>query len=127
MIPTFLTVTDVLRQHDRTLREDGGAAGVRDPGALESAVLAAETRYHYEDADVPTCAATYAFHLCSAHAFVDGNKRAGAAASLVFLELNGMKLRASKAETTTLFQTIAAGGMTRDEVEAWFRRRAKPR
>jgi death-on-curing protein len=80
---------DVLTIHARLIEETGGSGGLRDQGSLESALAAAENRYNYEKADLITCAATYAFHLTQAHAFVDGNKRIAAAITETFLEDNG--------------------------------------
>lgn len=62
---------DVLTIHARLIAETGGSVGLRDEGMLESALAAAENRYKYEDADPVACAATYAYHLTQAHAFVD--------------------------------------------------------
>ena len=66
---------DVLTVHARLIAETGGSVGLRDAGLLESALAAAENRHGYEAADLATCAATYAYHLTQAHAFIDGNKR----------------------------------------------------
>lgn len=51
---------DVLTVHARLIAETGGSPGLRDEGLLESALAAPENRYNYEDADLVTCAATYA-------------------------------------------------------------------
>jgi death-on-curing protein len=64
--------------------ETGGGAGIRDVALLESALVAVENRHNYEDADLVACAATYAYHLTQAHAFIDGNKRIAAAVANVF-------------------------------------------
>ena len=69
-----------------------------------------------------TCAATYAFHLTRNHPFVDGNKRAGAAVAEIFVQLNGFRLSASNDEIVALFMNIAAGTVTREEVEQAFAR-----
>ena len=69
---------DVLTIHARLIAETGGTQGLRDEALLESALTAAKNRYHYETADVVSCAATYAFHLTQSHAFFDGNKRVAA-------------------------------------------------
>lgn len=90
-----------------------------------SALAAPENRHYYENADLVICAATYAYHLSQAHAFIDGNKRIAAAASEVFLEINGVRLRATNEEIVALFLSIASGAMTRDETEAWFTARAE--
>ena len=70
---------DVLTVHAILIAETGGSSGLRDEGALESALAAVENRHHDEAADAAMCAAAYAFHLTQAHAFVDGNKRVAAA------------------------------------------------
>ena len=101
----------------------GGSPGLRDERALVSALAASENREHYENADLAICAATYACHLAQAHAFVDGNKRLAAAISEIFLEINGSVLDATNQEIVTLFLEIAAGTLTREDVEAFFKQR----
>jgi death-on-curing protein len=113
---------EVLELHARVLEEFGGTRGLRDEGALESALAAAENREHYEQADLATCAATYAFHLSQAHTFVDGNKRVAFAVSEVFLKINGAELTATNEQLMELFLKIAAGELSRDEVEELFKR-----
>ena len=112
---------DVLTIHARLIEETGGSSGLIDHGSLESALAAAENRYNYENADVIACAATYAFHLTQAHAFVDGNKRIAAAISEVFLESNGFELMMTNDEIVQLFMNIAAGRLNREDVEQQLR------
>ncbi len=119
----FLRLHEVLAIHARGIEEFGGRHGVRDAGALEAALTAAENRVYYEQATLSTCAATYAYHLTQAHAFVDGNKRVAAAAAEIFVELNGAELHATNDEIVTLFLAIAAGQVGRQEVERWFAQR----
>jgi death-on-curing protein len=91
----FLKKTKVIEYHARLTERFGGAHGLRDEGALESALAAAPHRRHYEDADVVKCAATYAYHLSQAHAFIDGNKRIAAAVMELFININRAILSAS--------------------------------
>jgi death-on-curing protein len=119
----FFSSTDVLSIHAIIIAETGGQIGLRDRGLLESALKAAENRYYYEQADVIICAATYAYHLCMAHAFVDGNKRVAAAVSEIFLLLNGWQLDLSNSDLVDTFLSIASGQLTRDAVEHRFRQR----
>jgi death-on-curing protein len=119
----FLRKQDVLAIHAATLRLHGGSDGLRDEGGLESAIVAAENRFHYESADLVACAAAYAFHLSQAHAFVDGNKRVAAGATEVFVIQNGGRIDASDDEMVELFLGIADGSFSRDAVEAWLRSR----
>ena len=108
---------DVLTIHARLIEETGGSGGLRDQGSLESALAAVENRYNYENADLITCAATYAFHLTQAHAFMDGNKRIAAAITEAFLESNGSELTMTNNDIVQLFLNIAAGHLTREDVE----------
>ena len=87
---------------------------------MESAVNAAENRFHYETEDVAKLGATYAYHLSQSHAFLDGNKRIAAAVAGVFLEINGFLLEMTEDEIIELFLAIAAGEMSREAVEEKF-------
>lgn len=122
----FLRKSDVVVLHHVLIDEFGGSHGLRDEGALESAVVSAENRHHYEQADVVALAATYAFHLTKAHAFVDGNKRVGAGALDLFLELNQRDLEATEDELFDLIMGIADGRLSRADVESWLRPRLLP-
>ena len=117
---------DVLTVHARLIAETGGTTGLRDEGLFESALAAAENRHHYEAADVVSCAAAYAFHLTQAHAFVDGNKRLGAAITEAFLETNGFKLAMTNEEIVELFLSIASSTLTRAQVEQRLREKVRP-
>jgi death-on-curing protein len=121
----FLRESEALEIHARLIEEFGGGHGLRDEGALESALAAAENRAYYEDADLATCAATYAYHLSQAHAFVDGNKRIAAALSEIFLELNGARLNATNEQIVSLFLDIAAGNVSRSQAEQFFLQRVE--
>ena len=112
---------DVLTLHARLIEETGGSVGIRDEALLESALAAAVNRYNFETADVVACAATYAYHLTQAHAFIDGNKRIAAAVAETFLESNGSQLAMTDEEIVRLFLDIAAGLLSREEVERFLR------
>ena len=118
----FPTLSEVLLIHQQIVAETGGQPGLRDQGLLDSALKAAETRHYYEQADESACAATYAYHLCMAHAFIDGNKRVAAAVSETFLMFNGWQLALDNAELVDMFLKIADGALLRDAIEAAFRR-----
>jgi death on curing protein len=116
----FPTKQEVLAIHARLIEAFGGSHGLRDEGALESALASAEYREYYENADLVTCAATYAYHLTQAHAFVDGNKRIAAAVSEVFLKINGARMSMTDEQIVRLFLDIAASILSRDEAEQLF-------
>lgn len=116
----FVDRTSVLIIHRKLIDRYGGIHGIRDEGALVSAVNAAENRFNYETEDVVKLAATYAYHLSQAHAFLDGNKRIAAAIAGVFLEIKGVQLNVREAEVIDLFLKIASGNLSRNEVEIKF-------
>lgn len=120
----FLSVDDVIAIHEDTLAHEGGLAGLRDGRLLDSAVMMAQQCFAGErlHPDLPSMAAAYLYHLCQNHPFNDGNKRAAAAATLVFLRGNGAgKLpRPTALRDTTL--RVAAGKLSKPKLIAWMRR-----
>jgi death on curing protein len=119
----YLTLDEVLELHRQVLAQSGGAAGVRDPGGLDSAL--AQPRMTFDGADLyPTLAdkaAALGFSLIANHPFVDGNKRIGHAAMEVFLVLNGWQLSAAVDEQEQVILAVAAGRWRREEFTAWVR------
>ena len=116
----FPKLKHVFRNHEKSIERYGGSHGLRDQGTLESALAAAKNRYVYEEADLAICAATYAYHLSQAHAFIDGNKRIAWAIALLFLEMNGIFLTVPEAEAVDFCLGIADNRITREEVEQRF-------
>ncbi len=92
--PELLTVEDVIQIHDEQLAAYGGAPGIRDQALLESAVMMPQASFGeaYLHEDLFHMAAAYAFHIAQNQPFLDGNKRTGLVAALVFLELNGVTI-----------------------------------
>jgi death-on-curing protein len=86
MKPDFLTVAEVLALHEIQLHDYGGLDGLRDKGLLESAVAMTQATFGGEflHPDLFAMAAAYAFHIAENQPFIDGNKRAGLHAALVF-------------------------------------------
>jgi death on curing protein len=121
----FLSVDDVLAIHDDTLAHEGGGAGVRDPGLLESAVLMARQQFagQYLHEGLAAMAAAYLFHISGNHPVVDGNKRASTMAALVFLDVNGVRKLPSPGELEQTALAVASGRMGKQELIAWMRER----
>lgn len=90
MSADYLTVADVLGLHATLLRRYGGAEGIRDMGAVESALFRPQCGY-YTDIVEEACALLES--LLINHPFVDGNKRTAFAACDVFLRINGKYIR----------------------------------
>lgn len=116
-----LTVLEVLRLHALVIERSGGSSGIRDRGALESAVAQPRASFGGEDLyDTPgKKAAALAHSLVLNHPFVDGNKRVGHAAMEVFLMLNGYAIVADVDEQERIFLSLAAGEIGRDALGAW--------
>lgn len=119
----FPDFDEVLLIHAEIIKSTGGSDGLRDAGGLESALKASENRFNYETEDLAKLAATFAYHLSQAHAFIDGNKRIAAVVAEVFLKLNGAKLNLTNDEIVEIFLAIAAGEMSREAVEGKFAER----
>lgn len=117
--PEWLTADLVIAFHDEQLREFGGPAGIRDEGALESALGRARNRWAYEGGDLPRLAAAYAFGIARNHPFVDGNKRAALLAVITFLGLNDVEFTASEAEAVVMIRDLAAGAIDEDVLSRW--------
>jgi death on curing protein len=120
--PTWIELRDVLAIHDRLLALHGGAAGLRDQGLLESAL--ARPRQHHAYADTPDMvemAALYTAGIVRNHPFVDGNKRAGFVAGVLFLELNGFKFTASEEDANQAVLALAASTLDETGYTAWLR------
>lgn len=90
--PSFLSIEQVERLHENLINRFGGLHGLRDRLLFEGAVLHSRNVYFYGQGDVFDVAAACAFHISEAQAFLDGNKRTGMAAALVFLEGNGVAI-----------------------------------
>jgi death-on-curing protein len=116
----FLSVDAVIVLHTALIEESGGSHGLRDAGLLESAIARAANKVNYDpDATVATVAASLGWGLIKNHAFVDGNKRIGLAALVVFLDANGFSLICSVQEETAMVLRAAASEITEDEWTAW--------
>jgi death-on-curing protein len=107
----FLSKRFVLATHRDLIDSFGGAHGLRDEAALESALAQPEATFGEEllHPGVVEQAAAYLFHLCMAHAFIDGNKRIAFAAMDTFLRLNGYRLVLSDEEAYELTMAVARG------------------
>ncbi len=119
----FLSVEDVLVIHDNTIGAEGGAAGLRDAGLLESAVLMPQQQFSgdYLHEGLAAMAAAYLFHISQNHAFIDGNKRTAALAALVFLEINGVDALPEPDDLEEATLAVAASEMSKDALTDWMR------
>jgi death-on-curing protein len=124
-----LSLAEVAELHRLVIEAAGGIHGIRDLGALESAIAQPRMSFGGEDL-YPTLiekAAALCFSLVLNHPFLDGNKRVGHAAMETLLVLNGLEIHAPVEEQESLMLSLAAGEIGRPELLAWLRGHTTPR
>jgi death on curing protein len=121
--PSWLTVEEVVALHERQLRRFGGPSGIRDPGALESAIGRPRNKREYEGAEMAELAAAYAYGIARNHPFVDGNKRAAFIAMVLFLRKNRVPFAPPPAEATAIILALAAGEVSEASLARWIKDR----
>ncbi len=119
----FLNAEDVLAIHERQLRRFGGIRGVRDPGLLDSALSQPMASFggDFLHEDVFVMAAAYLFHLVKNHPFLDGNKRTGLVAAIVFLAINGGPILPGSPELYEMTIAVAEGRLDKPAIARIFR------
>lgn len=127
-MPRFLSVDEVLDLHEQLVDRFGGSQGLRDLGMLESAVAMPRAGFgdSYLHEDIFEMAAAYLFHIVMNHPFIDGNKRTGTHAALVFLADNGHRVALSQDEKYDLVIGVCEGTLTKKGLAAAFRENAAP-
>ena len=116
-----LTKAQILMLHRDLIMETGGTDGLRDEGLLDSALNAPFQGFGGTDTfpSLQQKGARLGFGLIQNHAFVDGNKRIGAHAMLVFLALNGIELSYTQKELSDMVLNVAAGASSFEDVVQW--------
>lgn len=119
----YLTLSEALELHRRVIGESGGALGVLDIGALESALAQPRMTFGGKDLypSIVEKATALGYSLIQNHPFLDGNKRTGHAATEVFLFLNGFEIQSSVDEQEKIILQVASGEMDREAFTAWLR------
>lgn len=111
--------------HRESLAHFGGSDGLRDRGLLESALARPENILAYEpDADVFRLAAAYGHGLVKNHPSIDGKKRTGTLAAVVFLGINGVEVDFDEAEIAVMIIGLAASEFSEDDLANWLRKSA---
>jgi death-on-curing protein len=116
-----LTLGEVVALHRAILGATGGADGIRDLGALESALAQPKATFDGRDLypSLVEKASALAFGLAMNHPFIDGNKRIAHAAMAVFLDVNGVAIEATIDEQEQLMLNLASGRVPRAELTTW--------
>ena len=124
MRPVFLGLDEVVAIHRDQIERYGGSPGIRDMELLQSAVAmppagSGEDFFH---SDIYEMAGAYLFHIIRNHPFVDGNKRTGAVAAVVFLMMNGIELHADEASFEAMVRSVAEGRTGKTGAAEFFRK-----
>jgi len=125
--PIWLDKRDAIALHEELLIRHGGSSGIRDDGLLESALARPLQHFAYsESVDIIHIAGEYIAGIVGNPPFVDGNKRTGFVAGVLFLELNGYEFTASEAEAAQVVLELAAGTVDETGLAAFLRDHVKP-
>jgi death on curing protein len=118
--PHWLLLKTVLSLHDISLAAFGGRPGLRDGNLLESALMRARNLWSYgENPTLYQLAAAIGYGICKNHPFMDGNKRTAFLATVVFLERNGLHIRASELQVVLVMNSLAAGQISEQDFALW--------
>lgn len=117
----FLGIDEVLEIHRDQIDRYGGAHGVRDLRLLQSSMAMPCAMFggSYVHRNLFEMAAAYLFHIVKNHPFFDGNKRTGAVAAIIFMEFNGLELKANEADFERLVIQVAEGTADKTTVAAF--------
>lgn len=121
---TFLSLSEALEIHQDQVTRYGGSLGVRDLDLLKSALGMPSATFGGEflHTDIFEMAAAYLFHIVKNHPFIDGNKRVGAVATLVFLMLNGYELTVPQDKFAEMVLSVATGELDKTDVTVFIRK-----
>lgn len=123
MEPAFLELGEILLIHQDQLERYGGSPGIRDIGILQSATSMprAGIAERYLHDDIFEMAAAYLYYIVRDYPFVDGNKRTGVVAALVFLAMNDVEIGVDEDELENVVRSVAEGTTTKSEIAGFFR------
>jgi death-on-curing protein len=124
MGPSFLSLSEVLAIHQDQIERYGGSSGIRDLDLLKSALGMPGATYGGEflHTDIFEMASAYLFHIVKNHPFIDGNKRTGTVAALVFLDLNGYEVHAPEDDLAKAVLDVAGGAADKASLAGFLRK-----
>ena len=120
----YLSFAEILELHQSVLARWGGAGGIRDLGALESALAQPRQSFAGQDLypDITSKAAALCFSLVLNHPFIDGNKRTAFVVGGIFLEQNGKILTAPEKEATEFMLAFADSKISEEDFALWLKK-----
>ena len=123
MMHEFPTIEEVVEIHDIAVREFGGSSGLRDPGALDSALMRPQLGYY---SNLLEEAAALMESLAMNHPFVDGNKRTAFFTTDAFLRRNGQFIDCDNQQAYEFFmQLFETHSFRFAQLHAWLKQHSK--
>lgn len=122
-VPLFLSFAEAVEIHQYQIGHFGGDPGIRDVDLLRSALAIPSATFdgRFLHSGIEEMAAAYLFHLVENHPFVDGNKRTGTMAAIIFLDLNGYDFDAGNEELVGIVMKTASGKSSKAELATFFK------
>ena len=118
----YLSYVRAVVEHIELMRRyDEVRYGVFDRALVESALARPQQAAAYDDADLPTQAATLCYGLIKNHPFIGGNKRTATHLTDLFLRLNGAEIVAEAGEVVRMVLAVEAGEWTVEQLADWMR------
>ena len=119
----FLTFSDIMEIYEYQIENFGGASGLRDIELLKSALGMPKSTFGgaFLHPTIYEMAAAYLYHLVENHPFADGNRRVGAMAALIFLDINNIDFDAPEELFTEMVLKVASGKMLKAEITLFLR------
>ena len=116
-----LSKEQILMLHKQLIEQTGGSDGVRDHGLLESAIESPFQSFDGEELypTIQAKAARLGYGLIKNHCMIDGNKRIGTHALLVFLAINGIELSYTQKELYEEILSVASDNLGYEDLLHW--------
>ena len=124
--PTWLSLIEIVAIHEQLLFLHGGSSGIRERALLESAVDRPKNVWAYEKSDLCTLAAAYAHGIVNNHPFVDGDKRTGFVAAILFIESNGLEFFAPEEQAVYMTVGLADKSIDASAYALWLKENSRP-
>ncbi len=121
MTIVYLTLEQILVIHQDQIDRYGGSHGIRELALLESAAFRPQSTFSDQDLypDLFDKAAALMHSLILNHPFIDGNKRTSSASTLVFLEINGWRLKVNQDLFLQAVLAIESKKMSIEDIAKW--------
>jgi len=123
----FLSYEQILFIHKNQIMNYGGIYSIRDKNLLKSAIAQPKITFKgkHLHVNIFQMAAAYLFHIVNNHPVIDGNKRTGLVAALIFLEMNNVVFNESNEKIEKNVLKIAQGKMDKNQISTWLKSRSK--